>query len=170
MTNFIEPNISLKSKIQNFKDEFIFNNEVIHGGSRLENYDIPTWLVSIENVKMEKTCPEGMVTAHTFLIVNEEKIVGIINARHKLNDYLLKHGGHIGYSIRKSERNKGYAKKGLNFACQFLFNNFHLDKVLVTCDIENHASKSVIEACGGIFENEFSEENRTSLRYWIYKN
>ena len=103
-----------------------------------------------------------------FFAVDNNKIVGIINARHELNDYLLNFGGHIGYSVRKSERRKGYAKKMLNYASEFLF-SLGLEKILITCDKNNIASKRTIESCGGILENEVIEESRTTLRYWIYK-
>ena len=96
------------------------------------------------------------------------KIVGIINARHELNDYLLNFGGHIGYSVRKSERRKGYAKAMLSYTVDFLF-SLGLNKVLITCDKNNIPSKRTIESCGGILENEIIHQNRTTLRYWIYK-
>ena len=83
-------------------------------------------------------------------------------------DYLLNYGGHIGYSVRKSERNKGYANSMLKYACSFLF-SLALDKVLVTCDHENIASKKSIESCGGVLENIVKEDNSYTLRYWIYK-
>ena len=83
-------------------------------------------------------------------------------------DYLLNYGGHIGYSVRKSERNKGYAKSMLKYASSFLF-SLGLDKILVTCDHENIASKKTIESCGGVLENIVKEDNSYTLRYWIYK-
>ena len=83
-------------------------------------------------------------------------------------DYLLNYGGHIGYSVRKSERNKDYAKSMLKYTCSFLF-SLGLDKVLVTCDHENIASKKTIESCSGVLENIVKEDNSYTLRYWIYK-
>ena len=79
-------------------------------------------------------------------------------------DYLLNYGGHIGYSVRKSERNKGYANSMLKYACSFLF-SLALDKVLVTCDHENIASKKSIESCGGVLENIVKEDNSYKLLY-----
>lgn len=38
-----------------------------------------------------------------------------------------------------------------------------LDPVLVTCDVTNIASRKVIEAAGG----EFEDERDGKLRYWI---
>ena len=93
-------------------------------------------------------------------------MVGIIDIRHRLNDYLLQFGGNIGYSIRKSERRKGYAKAMLSLGlaeCR----NLGLEKVLITCDKENISSAKTILACGGVLENEIAEGCRITQRYWI---
>ena len=155
-------------QIEDYKNEFILNNETIHGAANLTNLSTNEWVNFVENTKHKETVTPGFVTAHTFFALDDDKIVGIINARHELNDYLLNLGGHIGYSVRKSERRKGYAKKMLNFTSEFLF-SLGLDKILITCDKNNIASKRTIESCGGILENEVIEESRTTLRYWIYK-
>mgnify|MGYP002236365423 FL=1 len=40
------------------------------------------------------------------------------NLRHHLNDYLLAYGGHIGYSVRPSERKNGYASQMLRLTLE----------------------------------------------------
>lgn len=168
MIIFKEPiNVSLQ-QIEDYKNEFIINNEIIQGATNMRDLSISEWVQFAENTKYKETVTPGFVTAHTFFAVDNNKIVGIINARHELNDYLLNFGGHIGYSVRKSERRKCYAKKMLNYASEFLF-SLGLEKILITCDKNNIASKRTIESCGGILENEVIEESRTTLRYWIYK-
>ena len=168
MITFKEPiDVSLQ-QIEDYKNEFSLNNESIHGAANLEELSVRDWVQFTENTKHKETVTPGFVTAHTFFALDNDKIVGIINARHELNDYLLNLGGHIGYSVRKSERRKGYAKIMLNYTSEFLF-SLGLEKILITCDKNNIASKRTIEACGGILENEVIEENRTTLRYWIYK-
>lgn len=169
MITFKEPSEVSLQQIQDYKNEFVVNNEIIHGAANLTDLAITEWVQFSENTKYKKTVPPGFVTAHTFFAIDDsEKIVGIINARHELNDYLLNLGGHIGYSVRKSERRKGYAKSMLSYTANFLF-SLGLDKILITCDKKNIASKRTIESCGGILENEVIDENRTTLRYWIYK-
>ena len=164
MIIFKEPiDVSLQ-QIEDYKNEFITNNEIIQGATNMRDLSISEWV----HTKYKETVTPGFVTAHIFFALDKDKIVGIINARHELNDYLLNFGGHIGYSVRKSERRKGYGKKMLNYASEFLF-SLGLEKILITCDKNNIASKRTIESCGGILENEVIEETRTTLRYWIYK-
>ena len=168
MIIFKEPiNVSLQ-QIEDYKNEFILNNETIPGAANLTVLATNEWVKFVENTKYKKTVTPGFVTAHTFFSLDNDKIVGVINARHELNDYLLNFGGHIGYSVRKSERRKGYGKKMLIYTSEFLF-SLGLEKILITCDKKNIASKRTIESCGGILENEIIEETRTTLRYWIYK-
>lgn len=171
MLKLIEPNETHIQLLEEYKQEFINNNEVINGALFLRESDtIKDFLTFTRNTKYKKTCPKDYVTAHTFLIMKGIKLVGIINTRHELNDYLFNYGGHIGYSIRKTERRKGYAKEALKQACDFLFNEIGLKKILVTCNKNNIASKKTIEANGGILENEiYKNDEETILRYWITK-
>ena len=168
MITFKEPiDVSLQ-QIEDYKNEFSLNNETIHSAANLAELSAKDWVQFVERTKHKETVSPGFVTAHTFFALDNDKIVGIINARHELNDYLLNLGGHIGYSVRKSERRKGYAKKMLNYTSEFLF-SLGLDKILITCNKNNIASKRTIKSCGGILENEVIEATRTTLRYWIYK-
>ena len=168
MIIFKEPKDVTFEQILNYKEEFVLNNEIIQGAANMTALSIPEWVQFAENTKYKESVIPGFVTAHTFFALDDNKIVGIIKARHELNDYLLNFGGHIGYSVRKSERRKGYAKRMLNYTSEFLF-SLGLEKILITCDKNNIASKRTIESCGGILENEVVEESRTTLRYWIYK-
>ena len=54
---------------------------------------------------------KGIVPATLYFYVNDNRrIIGAIHFRHDLFDELKIRGGHIGFGIRHSERNKGYAK------------------------------------------------------------
>ena len=168
MIIFKEPKDVSFEQILDYKEEFVLNNEIIHGAANMTDLSVAEWVQFTENTKYKESVIPGFVTAHTFFALDNDKIVGIINARHELNDYLLNFGGHIGYSVRKSERRKGYGKKMLNYISEFLF-SLGVEKVLITCDKQNIASKRTIESCGGILENEVIDESRITLRYWIYK-
>ena len=103
-----------------------------------------------------------------FLLDTErDRLLGAINIRHHLDDYLLREGGHIGDGIRPSERRKGYATEMIRLAlieCREL----GIEKVLMTCDRDNIASAKSIINNGGILENEFiNSDGVIKQRYWI---
>lgn len=156
-------------EVADYKEEFVLNHEIIHGGAGLDLYDdLTQWLAALNDNAHPETLRPNRVTASTYLARRKKdgKIVGIIDIRHYLNNYLLLYGGHIGYSIRKSERRKGYAKEMLGLAlkkCESL----GIDKVLITCDKENPASARTILANGGVLENEIMHEDKLMQRYWI---
>ena len=112
---------------------------------------------------------DGKVLDSVFFLLDEEKniLVGAVNIRHYLNDYLLQYGGHIGDGIRPSERRKGYATEMIRLAlleCKKL----GIDRVLMVCDKDNIGSRKSIINNGGILENEFvDEKGNINQRYWI---
>ena len=107
---------------------------------------------------------------HTlYIAINDNtEIVGAIGIRWKQVPILLTYGGLIGYSIRPSQRGKGYANEMLKLALE-KFKNTDIDNILITCKDFNIASKRVIEKNGGKFENKYINKNDgfTYLRYWI---
>jgi len=83
--------------------------------------------------------------------------------------YLVDFGGHLGYSVRPSERRKGYAKTMLKAALDICKNN-GIEKVLITCLEDNIASAKTIESCGGILEQIIYDDvsyKANMKRYWI---
>lgn len=141
------------------------------GFARLHEFaDYEEWLQSINDELNPNKLAPGRVTATTYFTVRkrDNKIVGIINIRHELNDYLRTYGGHIGYSIRPSERQKGYGSKQLNLGLEKCL-KLNITKVLITCRKTNIGSAKTIESCGGILENilYYEEQHEDFKRYWI---
>ena len=51
----------------------------------------------------------GLVPASRFWLIGDaDRYLGDVDVRHHLNEALRRFGGHIGYTIRPSERRKGY--------------------------------------------------------------
>ena len=123
----------------------------------------------LENLEIKEP-KNGKVPDSVFFLLDTERniLLGAINIRHYLNDYLLNYGGHIGDGIRPSERGKGYATEMIRLSlseCKKL----GLDKVLMVCNKSNIASAKTIIKNGGILENEFTtEDGKTYQRYWIH--
>ncbi len=113
------------------------------------------------------TVPEGRVPGTLYFMLDDNSnIIGAIDFRYELNDYLLDYGGHIGYGIRPSERMKGYGKIILKLMIDHIDRDKY-DKVLVTCYEDNIGSARIIESMGGKLENIVNEDGRGKKRYWI---
>jgi predicted acetyltransferase len=106
--------------------------------------------------------PDGLVPCTTLWWIDGPEYLGRLAIRHRLNAWLLNAGGHIGYDVRPSARRRGHATAMLGAALPRA-RNVGLDRVLVTCDDDNVASRKVIESCGGVFE----DQRGRKLRYWL---
>ena len=122
----------------------------------------------LENLEI-KSEGDGTVPDSVFFLLDEDRnrLLGAVDIRHYLNEYLLREGGHIGDGIRPTERRKGYATELIRLAlieCKKL----GMNKVLITCDRDNIGSAKSIINNGGILENEFvNSDGEIEQRYWI---
>lgn len=102
---------------------------------------------------------------------SDMKMVGCMQVHNVLTERMEKYTGHVGYSVRPSERRKGYAKRMLAKALDFL-KSFGFDEIGVSCIPTNEASKKTILANGGEYiETVFLECDQVDLeRYRIRLN
>ena len=128
----------------------------------------PTFVAELEDVAAGKQLPEGWVPMNTYWLVRGgTHPVGISRLRHRLTENLFKHGGHIGYWIRPSERGKGYGTHLLAMTCQKA-REIGIDHILVTCYRNNKGSIRIIEKNGGILDLSLSPDSQNEeLHYWI---
>ena len=165
----LRPDESWETAIWDYKREFEEQNDHLDGTADLGGAEgFASWLAAVRDNASPDTVRPGRVPATTLLGVrqNDGRLVGMIDIRHALNGYLFQFGGHIGYSVRPSERRKGHAKEMLRLALRECV-TLGLSKVLVTCDSENEASARTIRANGGILENCVPEGDGFTERYWI---
>ncbi|NLY09571.1 MAG: GNAT family N-acetyltransferase [Tissierellia bacterium] len=167
----IKPDDSYADEIASYRDEFANNLDELGGSGALRTIDDPIMWIKLTKLMEDKDkLSLNVVPATQFIFVRcrDSKIVGTIQIRHYFNDYLQVYGGNIGYSIRPSERGKGYGSAMLR-ECLKHCRRYGLDRVLITCEEHNIASRKVIISNGGKYECTVYEpdENIYLERYWV---
>ncbi|MDO4317608.1 MAG: GNAT family N-acetyltransferase [Lachnospiraceae bacterium] len=169
------PGLGYKEKaIEYIKEFYTYGSEISGSGSLdrfLRESTYERWLEQLVKNMDIANLPETMAPSLTYFYVREEddKIIGMINIRLALNEFLRKEAGHIGYSVRPTERRKQYAtamlREGLR-VCGIM----GIEDVIVSCDKSNIASAKVIQNCGGELDAEFySETFRETLQRYVIK-
>jgi len=110
-----------------------------------------------------------IVPMDSYFIEADGRVLGEVYIRHRLTPNLEKIGGHIGYKVRPSRRNRGVAIAALRLAIMRLA-EIGVERALVTCNTTNAASVRVIEKCGGDRVEDAIFENRVERRYWVTTN
>lgn len=154
-----------------FRQEFVANGGDMDGCfslRRMEN--IADWLAQVRRNAEADTCEARWVPSTQFVYLRpaDGKVVGVLQIRHYLNDYLRKYAGHIGYSVCHSERRRGYATRMLRDALP-ICRRMGFDKVLVCCLVDNEGSRRTILNCGGVYQRTVwvPRDGVFVQRYWI---
>lgn len=172
-----EASINDEKIIKEMYDEYMSNDplpgidrfEGIRDLEKIKEKTFKEWIDELEKGKDEKNLPNTYSPHTLYLAINDEnKLIGAIGLRWKMVPTLMTFGGLIGYSIRPTQRGKGYASEMLRLALE-KFKETDISDVLISCKDFNIASKKVIEKNGGIFENIYENEDDgyNYLRYWI---
>ena len=154
------PGISRKEDAIDYIREFLEYGSEINGAGGLHRYldDYEGWL---EKLNMDYTMVPGeeRVPARTYFLVRESdsRIVGMINIRLALNERLSHYGGHIGYSIRPTERGKGYNNINLYLGLK-VCRKYGIERIFMDADLENPASWKTMEAFGGVRIREYYDD------------
>lgn len=167
----VKPNVDLKNEYLNMLSEWkVHGGEIIPWSLNLDTTDFISLVDKLNAYSEGINLPDGFVPSTTYWLINkEERILGAIEIRHKLNDNLAFRGGHIGYGVRPSERRQGYASKMLSLALHKC-KSIGLSKVLITCSKSNTGSAKTIMKNGGILDSEDVDDGEVFQRYWIDLN
>ena len=133
-----------------------------------EKIKFPDYVQLLKDNKQGKELKEGYVPGTSMFSFINGDVAGRVSLRHRLNDFLLNVGGHIGYGVIPRFRGQGVATQLLRAALQEAL-ALKIDRALVTCDENNFASAKVIEKCGGILENivDTASIGPRKKRYWV---
>ena len=165
----VRPSLGLKEKALDYRKEHFQQGEKIIYGSELfdktENYE--EWLSSVTLNTNPKTVNENWVVTDTFFAIrkSDDKIIGIIDLRHTLNEF-LKDLGNCGYSVRPSERRKGYATEMLQLLLP-IAKNAGMKELYLSVERDNEASIKTIVKNGGKHERSFEFEGEQADIYKI---
>ena len=167
----IEPTLEYAKDIEAYRQEFLDIEGSMDGcGSLRRCATGAEWIEKSLQGKDPKYVAEGRVPATQFVYVREEdgRVVGMLQLRHCFNPYLEKYAGHIGYSVRPSERRRGVAKWMLAAILPHC-RGLGLDRVMIACEPWNEGSRRTILANGGVYEKTVHEPERgiDLEQYWI---
>lgn len=168
----IRPSMEYAEQVMSYKEEMTQNGDSFDGCAGLEDVSSFCEWINFES-RLSKKYKKEYVPSEVFLAIRKEDkhVVGIIDFRHPLSEFLFQFGGNIGYSVRPSERQKGYASEMLKLILP-ICREFGENRVLLTCDKNNQASQNTIKKNGGVFEKEIIDTVGLSKsgiiqRYWI---
>ena len=154
------PGIARKEDAIDYIREFRKYQSVINGTGGLDRFtdNYEGWLEKLEQ-DYTRIPNEEKVPARTYFLVREtdRRIVGMINIRLCLNERLSHYGGHMGYSIRPTERGKGYNKINLYLGLK-VCDTHGIDTVFMDADLNNPASWKTMEALGGVRIREYYDD------------
>jgi len=167
----MKPTMEYAEQIAAYRKAFLVSGDSMDGTGPLRRIDDPNaYITFCSACESPDTVPKDLVTATQFLCIRmrDNELVGMIQIRHYLNDFLEKFGGHIGYCVRPNERQKGYAKEMLKMALP-VCKELGINKVLITCVEGNVGSEKAITANGGVYESTVHEPNAdlNLKRFWI---
>jgi len=164
----VEPSVMYEHAFKDMMAEWEQTGEkIVPFVLRMDYDDFAAYVSMLERMKTEPTGDRKTVNSSTFWLMNAEgQMLGAVNIRHGLNEHLLKIGGHIGFGIRPSARRRGYATRQLRLALEEA-KKLGLERVLITCDEDNEASRRTILRCGGVLENATFFNGKMVQRYWV---
>ncbi len=170
MLKLIELGLEHEKVYKNFVDDW-GEESIIPWAAGLHGETFMQWLETRKLFKQKETTPKGKVPDTTYFLIDTNdksgKLLGAINIRFELNDFLREFGGHIGYGVVPSERKKGYASLMLNQALE-ICKQQNIMEVSLICDESNIGSAKTIEKRGGKLIEKAIHNGNPILKYIIY--
>ena len=167
----IEVGMDFAAEIMAYRQEMLDTESEMDGCGNLRRCETAKeWIDFNERLKHEETKPEKWVVLTQFAYVRkgDGRIMGMLQVRHYLNDYLREYAGHIGYSVRPSERRKGVATAMLKEALPFC-KSIGLERVMIACEPNNPGSRGAILNNGGVYWRtvHMDDKNIDLEQYWV---
>ena len=149
----LDPAKEYAEGITHYRSAFIEAGDSMDGtGSLYRMPDPEEWLAQVKALSRPETTPEDWVPTAQYICVRllDDRLVGMIQLRRTLNEYLQQYGGHVEFSVLPDERGKGYATWMLRNILRYA-KEYNIDRLILAVETKNTAGKRVIEKNGGVF-------------------
>ncbi|WP_432543969.1 GNAT family N-acetyltransferase [Kineococcus sp. SYSU DK002] len=164
MANLTNPRVGVAASLRAAAAEPGWEEKSIYAGAADRDDDAFTAWVDelIDDARDGSPRPDGFVPSTNLWWVQGDQYLGRVQIRHRLTPFLRDFGGHIGYYVVPRARRRGHATAILAAALPVAA-ALGIECALVTCDVDNTASRKTIEANGGLFQ----DQRGPMLRYWV---
>jgi len=98
--------------------------------------------------------PDWFVPESYYYLWDGDRLVGEFRIRHHLTEALRSGAGHIGYSIRKDARGKGYGTEGLKLTVEIAERIVPEEEIYLRVNKDNIASRKVMLKNGAYLAGE----------------
>ncbi len=164
----VRPTLEMKEEAMVYRQAHFDAGERVISGSELldQTEDYEEWVRSVAaNTSTETVNPAWVVTDTFFAVDENGSIVGIIDLRHTLNDF-LQDFGNVGYSVKPSERRKGYATEMFRQVRE-IARQAGMQELHMAVHRDNEPSVKTIVNAGGVVCRSFIAEEKWADMYLI---
>lgn len=170
---FVEPSMTYADEISSYREEMLAAESSFDGCLSLKRMPDPKEYTEYctEWANPSRVLKENGARGTVLLCIRkaDNRMVGCMQVHHVLNEQMRNITGHVGYSVRPSERRKGYATQMLARAKDYL-SSFGFTEICVSCLPENEASRRTILANGGEYiETVHLEEDDVDLERYLIR-
>ena len=170
---FVEPTMEFADEIASYRQEMMDADSTFDGCFSMKRMpDVKEYVDFCRGWSdpgREKDEKGARGTVILCIRKSDLKMVGCMQVHNELNERMRNFTGHVGYSVRPSERRKGYATKMLAKAKDFL-TSFGFTEGYVSCHTGNTGSRKVILSNGGEYvETVFLESDNVHLERYRLK-
>lgn len=170
---FVEPSMEYAEEIMAYRQEMLEAGSSFDGCFSMKRHESPQLFVEhcIEWSNPRRPADEHGAWGNVIMAIrkSDNKMVGCFQVHNVLAERMKKYTGHVGYSVRPSERRKGYATQILAKAKDFLL-SFGFEEITVSCLPDNVGSRKTILANGGEYlETVFLADDKVYLERYTIK-